>query len=129
VFILLFWSFVASVSLCRSALVELGGAPGPPGLVRVAGSVPHPCIFFWGVPGAPSGFCRRDLCFHVLVVAALLFAAPRVALWLWASASHGVGWPPRAGFYTNMPLVMRAAFICRQGVGYMNLFKETKCTH
>ncbi|ORC91890.1 uncharacterized protein TM35_000041040, partial [Trypanosoma theileri] len=62
VFILLFWSFVASVSLCCSALVELGGAPGPPGLVRVAGLDPTPVFFFWGCQA-------RHLVFAVVICA------------------------------------------------------------
>ncbi|ORC91916.1 uncharacterized protein TM35_000041300 [Trypanosoma theileri] len=47
-FLFFFWSFAASVSLCCSALVGSGGVPGRPGLVRVAGSDPHPCIFLGG---------------------------------------------------------------------------------
>ncbi|ORC88121.1 uncharacterized protein TM35_000181780, partial [Trypanosoma theileri] len=97
-------------SLCVVVLLRLGGVRGCPGPSRTCpcgGVGPPPLYFFLGAPGAPSGFCRRDVCFlHVLVVVALLFAAPGVALWLWASASHGVGWagPCGEGFGPIRPL-------------------------
>ncbi|ORC91504.1 uncharacterized protein TM35_000051000, partial [Trypanosoma theileri] len=77
-------------------LLRLGGVrwcPGPSRTCPCGGVGLPPLYFFWGVPVAPSGVCRRGLCFlHVLVVVALLFAVPRVALWLWASVSHWLGW-------------------------------------
>ncbi|ORC91892.1 uncharacterized protein TM35_000041060, partial [Trypanosoma theileri] len=105
---LLFWcsigfysSFLVVRGLCIVVPLRLGGVGRCPGYSRTCpcgGVGPPPLYFFWGVPGAPSGFCRRDLCFHVLVVVVLLFAAPRVALWLRASASHGLGWGGRLGW-------------------------------
>ncbi|ORC82355.1 uncharacterized protein TM35_000931130, partial [Trypanosoma theileri] len=59
-FLFFFWSFVASVSLCCSALVGLDGVPGRLGLVRVAGLGPHPCIFL-------EGCQARHLVFAVVI--------------------------------------------------------------
>ncbi|ORC91898.1 uncharacterized protein TM35_000041120, partial [Trypanosoma theileri] len=135
---LLFWcstscysSFLVVRSLCVVVLLRLGGVrrcPGPSRTCPCGGVGPPPLPFFLGA--VPSGFCRCDLRFlRVLVVVALLFAAPRVALWLRASASHWFGWAgPGAGFWNKMPLAMRAAFICRQGVEYMNLMQRNQ-TH